>query len=320
MAERKVLTNYIHPDIDPLALSRHKKRKKQPTSGPKLIEVRTMLPFNLQCDTCKEYMYTGKKFNGKKEIVEGETYMGVKIIRFYIKCSTCSASITFKTDPKTSGYKCEWGASRNFEVWREDKEAAEAEVELQHQQEEADAMMKLESKTLSNKQEMDEIDALEQIRTMNKAHEKLDTYEIIEKLRRNGKEEEEVEDDGKDADGAGMPPMPAKLLSNGLTEEDEALVQRTKFKSRSKSKLKLNQPLSDSDSNSDSDSVLASAPTLATREKEEKKEKNEGLVAPLPMIVSKKRKLCVQEEKPAPPAAASGGALGLLSGYGSDSD
>lgn len=50
--------------------------------------------------TCGEYIYKGKKFNGRKETVQGEEYYGIKIFRFYIKCTGCSAEITFKTDPK----------------------------------------------------------------------------------------------------------------------------------------------------------------------------------------------------------------------------
>lgn len=38
-----------------------------------------------RCKTCGEYIYKGKKFNARKEDVEGEDYLGIRIYRFYIK-------------------------------------------------------------------------------------------------------------------------------------------------------------------------------------------------------------------------------------------
>lgn len=48
-----------------------------------------MAPFNMRCATCGEYIYKGKKFNARKEDVENETYLGIRIYRFYIKCTRC---------------------------------------------------------------------------------------------------------------------------------------------------------------------------------------------------------------------------------------
>jgi len=50
----------------------------------------------IRCKTCGEYIYKGKKFNARKEDVEGETYLGMQIYRFYIKCTKCLREITFK--------------------------------------------------------------------------------------------------------------------------------------------------------------------------------------------------------------------------------
>jgi hypothetical protein len=57
MGERKVLNKYFPPDFDPNLVPRTKFDKF------KQIETRMMIPFNIQCDTCGEFMYRGKKFN-----------------------------------------------------------------------------------------------------------------------------------------------------------------------------------------------------------------------------------------------------------------
>lgn len=42
-----------------------------------------------------------------------------QIFRFYYRCTNCAAEFTMKTDPKSSDYIMEEGASRNYEPWRE---------------------------------------------------------------------------------------------------------------------------------------------------------------------------------------------------------
>lgn len=51
---------------------------------------------NFRCNTCRGYIYKGKKFNSRKENVDEEFYLGLRIFRFYIKCPTCVAEIAFK--------------------------------------------------------------------------------------------------------------------------------------------------------------------------------------------------------------------------------
>jgi hypothetical protein len=43
----------------------------------------------------------------------------LQIFRFYYRCTNCAAEFCMKTDPKTSDYVMEEGASRNYEPWRE---------------------------------------------------------------------------------------------------------------------------------------------------------------------------------------------------------
>jgi hypothetical protein len=73
--------------------------------------------------------------------VEGEDYYGIKIFRFYFKCTLCSAEITFKTDAKNTDYAAEHGASRNFEPWQ-DEEAAKEEDKLARLEAEENSPMK----------------------------------------------------------------------------------------------------------------------------------------------------------------------------------
>ncbi|KAG8861219.1 hypothetical protein FRB96_003169 [Tulasnella sp. 330] len=168
MSERKVLNKYFPPDFDPSKIP----RRHLPKNAQQVV--RLMAPFSMRCNTCGEYVYKGKKFNARKETVEGEDYFGIKIFRFYIKCTLCSAEITFKTDPKNTDYVAEHGASRNFEPWR-DERAEEEDRIAKLEEEENNPMKALENKTTDSKREMDILDALQDIRSRNARHEKTGT-------------------------------------------------------------------------------------------------------------------------------------------------
>lgn len=77
-------------------------------------EVRFMLPVSVCCNTCGNYDWSGTNINGHQEEVIGETYLGIKIRRFYFRCTNpnCSAEVTFKTDPENAGLTVESGATR----------------------------------------------------------------------------------------------------------------------------------------------------------------------------------------------------------------
>jgi len=166
-----------------------------------------MAPFSMRCNTCGEYIYKGKKFNARKETVDGEDYLGIKIFRFYIKCTLCSAEITFKTDPKNTDYTAEHGASRNFEPWRDEDAEEEVDRLAKLEEEENNPMKVLENKTVDSKREMDILDALQDIRARNARNERVGLSGDL--LARIGLEEE-TEDDAE---------------RKRLEEEDERLVQ-----------------------------------------------------------------------------------------------
>ena len=262
MGERKVLIRYIPPDFDPSIIPKTKRDRNRP------CEVRMMLPFSMRCNTCGEYLGRGKKFNSRKEMCVGEDYMGIKRIRFVIKCSVCSAEISFKTDPKNTDYECEYGAVRNFELWK-DNEANVMEEEMRKAEDEIDSMKSLESRTLDSKLEMDVLDALDEIKAMNQRHERVDIEDILEK---RAQEEEEKKQ---------------KRLS--LLDDDEMILKTVKFAS-SKPKRGLD---SDSDEDKDKDvTTPSSAPVTDLRSiLLSQMQKNEKLPqAATVKVIRKKRK------------------------------
>ena len=201
MSERKVLTKYYPPDFDPSKITRTKKAPGPP--GPKTQTVRLMAPFSMKCIQCGEYIYKGRKFNARKETTE-EKYYAIPIFRFYIRCTRCSAEITFKTDPQNMDYTCEKGAKRNFEPWRSaDAEANKLETEEERldrleaeQAEMGGAMEQLEAKVVDAKREMDIADALDEIRTRNARIQRAEgkgevdaALEVAEEKRKKAEEE-----------------------------------------------------------------------------------------------------------------------------------
>ncbi|KAK7206321.1 CWC16 protein [Myxozyma melibiosi] len=182
MSERKTLNKYYPPNFDPSKLERRNRKPKGKDAVVKLQTVRLMTPYSMKCTSCGEYIYKGKKFNARKENT-GEKYLGIAILRFHIRCTRCSAEITFKTDPKNSDYVSERGAVRNFEPWRdpENKDETEEErLDRLEKQEEENAMKELETKAVDSKREMEIDDALDELRTRNALTEHVNPEKLLE--------------------------------------------------------------------------------------------------------------------------------------------
>lgn len=173
MSERKVLNKYYPPDFDPSKIPRMKLAKNRQYT------VRLMAPFNMRCATCGEYIYKGKKFNARKEDVEGEDYLGIRIFRFYIKCTRCLQEISFRTDPRNTDYEIEAGATRNFMALKLAEEQAQREEDERVADEATNPMKLLENRTKQSKQELELLESLEELKDLNKRQRTIDYDGIL---------------------------------------------------------------------------------------------------------------------------------------------
>lgn len=160
-----------------------------------------MAPFNMRCKTCGEYIYKGKKFNARKEDVENETYLGIRIYRFYIKCTRCLQEISFKTDPQNTDYEIEAGATRNFMALKLAEEQARREEQEAREEEANNPMKLLENRTQQSRNEIEMIESLEELRDLNRRQQTVDYSTMLqqyntveterERLEREEREDEE---------------------------------------------------------------------------------------------------------------------------------
>lgn len=191
MSERKVLNKYYPPDFDPAKIPKLRLPKDRQ------YVVRLMAPFNMRCRTCGEYIYKGKKFNARKETVQKESYLGLPIFRFYIKCPRCLAEITFKTDPQNTDYAMEHGATRNFQA---EKLLEEEEKRMQKEREEEELnnpMKVLENRTKDSKLEMEILENLQELKELNQRQANVD-FEAMLKQHKELEEEQRRKEQEKD--------------------------------------------------------------------------------------------------------------------------
>jgi len=222
-----VTNKYYPPDFDPSIIP---KRDNWRAPG-KQIKIRFMLPMSIQCQTCGEYMYRGKKFNARKEDCYGPDgdYLGIRIYRFYIRCMTCCAEVCMRTDPKNSDYVVERGASRNFEPWKQESELNKKIAEIRKEVDDADAMANLESRTKESKKEMEILDALQEIQDLNNRAANVNTAQILEIRAREKQEAEEkaIKDEVQKIDFKSKGGY-VKRIESGSSDSEARRIKRAK--------------------------------------------------------------------------------------------
>ncbi|KAJ2950729.1 hypothetical protein O0L34_g8990 [Tuta absoluta] len=194
MSERKVLNKYYPPDFDPSKIPRMKLAKNRQYT------VRLMAPFNMRCATCGEYIYKGKKFNARKEDVENEDYLGIRIYRFYIKCTRCLQEISFKTDPKNTDYEIEAGATRNFMALKLAEEQAKREEDEQKEEEANNPMKLLEYRTEQSRQEIEVLEGLEELKELKRRERTVDYEGLLQQYKPESAEERRAREEREDTE------------------------------------------------------------------------------------------------------------------------
>lgn len=152
-----------------------------------------MAPFNMRCVTCGEYIYKGKKFNARKEDVEDQTYLGIRIYRFYIKCTRCLQEISFKTDPQNTDYEIEAGATRNFMALKLAEEQARKEEEELREEEASNPMKLLENRTQQSRNEIELLESLEELKDLNRRQQTVDYDEMLQQFNTDESDREREE-------------------------------------------------------------------------------------------------------------------------------
>jgi len=191
MSERKVLNKYYPPDFDPSKIPKSKEKRNA------TFAIRLMAPCNMRCTTCGEYIYKGRKFNARKEDVDDMNYLGLRIYRFYIKCTACVSEICFRTDPETTDYVLEAGATRNFEALKKAEDQADREAEARKEELENNPMKLLEERTAASKNEMEVAESLEELRELNRRTVAVDYTTMLNKYQK-ARETEIEEEERKD--------------------------------------------------------------------------------------------------------------------------
>ncbi|KAF8670941.1 hypothetical protein HU200_050210 [Digitaria exilis] len=258
MGERKVLNKYYPHDFDPSKIPRRRRPKNDQ------IKVRMMLPMTLRCAACGEYLGRGTKFNARKEDAAGERYLGaIQVFRFYIRCSRCSAEIAFKTDPASSDYAVESGATRSPDgPWHGADEEAAAREDA------GDAMAALEARARDGRREMEADAALEEARELSARRARVAPEEALESLHDRCR----AAADGREA------------MRELERETDEVLVKSIRFRNSAGYLKRIEE-----EDDHEEDFVAASLASRAVASQQAQKKRRQAADRPPMVIVSKRR-------------------------------
>ena len=291
MGERKVVAHYFPPDFDPANVPKRNANKHDGKADAQ-TKIRFMLPFTVRCETCGNFLHSGTKFNCRKEDAPEHKYLDVMVYRFYVRCTRCAAEFTLRTDPKNADYVAEKGAHRAHDPSARGKVRADADDgDDAADDEPPDAMAKAEERAEETKREMDNLNALEDLRSINARARKVTADMALRAM--HGEGTVAADDDS------------AANVANAVHPDDERALRAMLAKQRANVRRLEN---TDGD-----DGVLAKK-----RARTDEAPRHKPAAAPRAKVVAVRAKPAAAPPPPAEPPAS--GALAALAAYGSDSD
>jgi|SaaInlStandDraft_5_1057022.scaffolds.fasta_scaffold07619_2 hypothetical protein len=256
MGERKVLQHYYPPSFDPSKLP----KMKVTTGGQQ--EVRMALPMSVRCTACGEYLGRGKKFNSRKETVEGENYLGIKIYRFYMKCVRCSSEFTIRTNPEHHSYEAEFNCQRMQDAFRDKDNKPIKEVfsdEIDGEEPADDKFTQIERVMAASKHEAETQNKLDELRALNAKRNRLTEAEVLaSNIESNLVDEESLKEEEEEIRQVFLK-APTKRIAEYDSPEENLPFNFKRAKTSTLSEQKKKEDSGDSDSES-SDSDSSSSP------------------------------------------------------------
>ena len=160
------------------------RKDKRPQNNQ--VKMRAMLPMTICCTKCGEFIGKGTKYNCRLEVANNKSYLGIKVWRLYMKCTSCSIELTILTDPKNDDYQCESNCRSTFDSLKIEQDAETVEQLIKKSEKhDHDQIKHLQRKMQQEKYQMNLMDTIGQLQNINKNHAFIDHDKVLDIIYQN---------------------------------------------------------------------------------------------------------------------------------------
>jgi len=196
--EEKIESNYFSPDFDPKKVPKRLNDAKKNRWYAKTwedrfevsnhMQIRTMAPFNMRCNGCGHYTNKGSKIQSNVDKMpdwgcpnhpNGMYFGKLTIWRFHVRCPNCKAVIVFRTDPEHRDYDIVSGATRSFRSAYVRARQEHADEIAEKEIEDNNPMKLLEDRTLASKNELEQVELLEDLQEIREKPSQTDAKDLL---------------------------------------------------------------------------------------------------------------------------------------------